>query len=175
MVSESPQGNSARVLRCKPDGGGLWRKWGQHAFRELACEGGQMRFGLEEGPTHEWKVMVFLLKIGGIRAPGWLESVKHLTLDLSSGFDLRVVGSSPTWGSMLGCWAWKEERKEKKRKKRKEKKKERRKEERKKRKKEERKRKKERKRKRKRKRKKEKKERERKRKGALCLCVCVSV
>lgn len=48
-----------------------------------------MRFGLEEGPTHEWKVMVFLLKIGGIRAPGLLESVEHLTLDLSS----RLVSS----------------------------------------------------------------------------------
>ena len=30
------------------------------------------------------------------------QSVKHLTLDLSSGLDLRVLSSSPTLGSMLG-------------------------------------------------------------------------
>ena len=31
------------------------------------------------------------------------QSVKRLTLDLSSGLDLRVVSSSPTLGSMLGA------------------------------------------------------------------------
>jgi len=30
------------------------------------------------------------------------QSVKHPTLDLSSGLDLRVMSSSPTLGSMLG-------------------------------------------------------------------------
>lgn len=30
------------------------------------------------------------------------QSVKYLTLDLSSGFNLRVVSSSPTFGSELG-------------------------------------------------------------------------
>ena len=30
------------------------------------------------------------------------QSVKHRTLDLSSGLALRVVSSSPTLGSMLG-------------------------------------------------------------------------
>ena len=30
------------------------------------------------------------------------QSVKHLTLDLSSGHDLTIVSSSPTLGSMLG-------------------------------------------------------------------------
>ena len=30
------------------------------------------------------------------------QSVKHLTLDLSSGLDLRVLSSSPTLGSVVG-------------------------------------------------------------------------
>lgn len=30
------------------------------------------------------------------------QSVKHLTVEFNSGFDLRVVNSSPTLGSMLG-------------------------------------------------------------------------
>ena len=40
------------------------------------------------------------------------QSVKRLTLDLSSGLDLKVVSSSPTLGSTLGVKLRKEERQE---------------------------------------------------------------
>ena len=38
-----------------------------------------------------------ILKGSQARAPGVTQLVKQLTLDLSSGLDLRVVGSSPLW------------------------------------------------------------------------------
>ena len=35
---------------------------------------------------------------------GWVaQSVKHLTLDLSSGLDFRIVSSS---SALASCWAW---------------------------------------------------------------------
>ena len=42
------------------------------------------------------------------------QSVKHPTLDLSSGLDLRVVSSSPALGSMMGVKPTFKKRKEKK-------------------------------------------------------------
>lgn len=45
--------------------------------------------------------LLFLLKktlCGGV----WVgQLIKHLTLDLNSGFDFRIVSSSPSFGSML--------------------------------------------------------------------------
>lgn len=48
--------------------------------------------------------MAVRLKFKDFRFWGtWVvQSVKHLTLDLSSGFDLKVVSSGPTLGSPLG-------------------------------------------------------------------------
>ena len=40
------------------------------------------------------------------------QSVKRLTLDLSSGLDLRVMSSSPALGSRLGVEPTEEEEKE---------------------------------------------------------------
>ena len=37
----------------------------------------------------------------GWRGAWVVQSVERLTLDLHSGADLGVVGSSPTWGSVL--------------------------------------------------------------------------
>ena len=42
------------------------------------------------------------------------QSIKHPTLDLSSGLDLRVVSSSPTLGFMLDMEPPKKKRKKKK-------------------------------------------------------------
>ena len=45
-----------------------------------------------------WAVSIKMLRDGGT----WVaQLVKHLTLDLRSGLDLEVVGSSPLSGSML--------------------------------------------------------------------------
>jgi len=50
----------------------------------------------EKGIDMRWILRVLL---GGTWAA---RSVKHPTLELSSGLDLRVVSSSPMLGSMLG-------------------------------------------------------------------------
>jgi len=38
---------------------------------------------------------------GALRGPWVAQLVKHRTLDVGSGYDLRVVRSSPLWGSVL--------------------------------------------------------------------------
>ena len=55
-----------------------------------------------QGSEAEKKNNTFLLRNCQLWGTWMGQLAKHLTLDLSSGLDLRVMSSSPTLGSTLG-------------------------------------------------------------------------